>query len=255
MIVWTSGQVGTVGGGSLEFHASSKARNLLVNGQPGPQRERFPLGPRLGQCCGGVVELSFRLVTLHNHMELLRELISQMHPVAVFGAGHVGAALVQVLANLPFAIRWIDSREDVLPDRVPQSVQAEYSETPWTIVQDLSPHTKVVVMTHSHAEDFNIVHRCLLRSENFDDLPFIGLIGSHTKLTTFRRRLSHRDVASPLMDRIVCPIGVVGITDKTPQAIAVSVAAQLLQLVSDAPANFSRVNGKSGESGSELPTL
>ena len=89
---------------------------------------RYPLGPSLGQCCGGVVFLSYRRITAVDAPALQRELVAQLKPVALCGGGHVGAALARLLAGLPFSVRWIDSRDGVFPDALPAQIETEHSE-------------------------------------------------------------------------------------------------------------------------------
>ena len=143
----------------------------------------------------------------------------------LFGAGHVGKALVQVLAPLPFAINWIDSREEMLHD-LPPNVLAIHSAEPADEVRDMSRGDWALVMTHSHDEDFAICE-ALLRHAAFG---WAGVIGSAPKATRFRQRLLRRGFSPPDIARLVMPIGIGGIRSKEAAAIAVAVAAQLLQV-------------------------
>ncbi|WP_234195878.1 xanthine dehydrogenase accessory protein XdhC [Pseudacidovorax sp. NFM-22] len=229
MLVWARGLTATIGGGQLEFQAIDEARALLQSPAAGPQRKRYPLGPSLGQCCGGVVHLSMRRVGAADAAELRRQLTEHLAPVAIFGGGHVGLALARLLATLPYAVRWIDSRDGVFPDALPAQVQTEHSEPVQDAVAALPPGTHVLIMSFSHAEDLDIVIACLRRLRERDDLPYVGLIGSKTKWATFRHRLEARGFGEAEMARITCPIGVPGVTGKEPEVIAVAVAAQLLQ--------------------------
>ena len=150
-------------------------------------------------------------------------------PLALFGGGHVGRALVHTLAPLPFALRWIDSRDEIFPTDVPEGVECEHSSPVQAAVADLAPGSRVLIMSFSHAEDLDIVIACLRRIRERGDLPFVGLIGSKTKWATFRHRLEERGFTPAEIDRITCPIGIQGITGKEPEVIAIAVAAQLLQ--------------------------
>jgi xanthine dehydrogenase accessory factor len=150
-------------------------------------------------------------------------------PVALFGGGHVGRALVEVLSRLPFAVRWVDSRDEVFPRGLPDQVVCEHSDPVQAAVADLQPHSQVLIMSFSHAQDLDVVAACLQRLRVHNDLPFIGLIGSATKWATFQRRLQEKGFADEEIQRITCPIGVPGISGKQPEVIAVSVAAQLLK--------------------------
>ena len=229
MAVWAEGLTGTIGGGQLEFQATQEARELLFGQRAIDGIRRYPLGPSLGQCCGGVVFLSYRRITAADAPALQRELVAQLKPVALFGGGHVGAALARLLASLPFTVRWIDSRDGVFPDALPAQIDTEHSEPVQDAVAALAPGSRVLIMSFSHAEDLDIVIACLKRLRTHDDLPYIGLIGSKTKWATFSHRLEARGFAPEELARITCPIGVPGITGKEPEVIAVAVAAQLLQ--------------------------
>jgi xanthine dehydrogenase accessory factor len=142
----------------------------------------------------------------------------------------VGRAIVQALAPLPFAVTWIDSRDEIFPATVPANVQCEHSDPVHAAVPALAAGSRVLVMSFSHAEDLDIVAACLQRLRGQGDLPYVGLIGSKTKWATFRHRLEQRGFAAAELGRITCPIGIPGIEGKQPEVIAASVAAQLLQV-------------------------
>jgi xanthine dehydrogenase accessory factor len=251
MAVFADALVGTIGGGHLEYEAIARARaQLRAEGVQGKEAKeakeatspeapvRFALGPALGQCCGGVVHLRFERVGAHDVPALAQgladELAGGLVPVALFGGGHVGHALVQVLAPLPFLLTWIDSRDEVFPDEVPERVVCEYSGPVQAAVPGLAPQSRVLVMSFSHAEDLDIVAACLKRQREKADLPYIGLIGSKSKWAAFRHRLEARGFTPAELAQVTCPIGVPGISGKEPEVIAVAVAAQLLQTVNAA---------------------
>ena len=243
MAVFAADQIGTVGGGRLEFEALSEARQQLSRfveaGVPAHnpnvgvnQLRRFALGPTLGQCCGGEVHLRFELVTAADVTRLRERLTQFRHPLALFGGGHVGRALVRLLADLPLAVRWIDSRDEVFPPETPAHVSCEHSDPVQGAVPSLPAGSRVLIMSFSHAEDLDVVAACLLRQRRQADLPFIGLIGSQTKWATFRHRLQARGFDPQELAQVTCPIGVPGIFGKQPEVIAVAVAAQILQTLS-----------------------
>ena len=239
MAVFADRLVGTIGGGHLELQAIAEARRRL-GGVPGPAQMqsplRFALGPALGQCCGGVVYLTFELLTaadLTPAAGLRARLAPRLHPVALFGGGHVGHALARVLAPLPFALTWIDSRDGIFPSPTPEGVVSEHSEPVQLAVPRLAPGSRVLIMSFSHAEDLDVVAACLRRQREHGDLPFIGLIGSKTKWATFSNRLHGRGFAQEELAQITCPIGIPGIEGKEPEVIAVAVAAQLLQTLKE----------------------
>ena len=224
--------INTIGGGHLEFQAIEQARALLRNPSRDPLVLRYALGPSLGQCCGGVVHLRFEhcsVSTPEDAARRVQRLRAHHPPVALFGGGHVGRALIQVLAPLPYAITWIDSRDEIFPHPLPAHVQTEHSDPVQSAVEDLAPGSQVLIMSFSHAEDLEVVAACLRRQRLHQDLPYVGLIGSATKWATFRHRLESRGFTQAELDRITCPIGIAGIAGKEPEVIAVAVAAQLLQ--------------------------
>lgn len=219
MVVTADALQGTIGGGRLEQAAVAEARAVLSRtaageAPGGPAVREVALGPALGQCCGGAATL------------LLEPILPPRWHVAVFGAGHVGKALVRLLAELPCAVTWVDGREDQLPSDPPAGVRAVLSDAPEAEVATLPAGADVVVMTHSHALDQRVVEAALRRR----DLGSVGLIGSRTKRVRFEQRLLARGLAQDDLARLGCPIGLPGLHLEEPQAIAISVAAQLLQL-------------------------
>jgi xanthine dehydrogenase accessory factor len=227
MAVFADRVVGTVGGGHLEWLAIAQARERLGMTTEGWDSD-VALGPSLGQCCGGRVQLAFEPVQSGMASLLAQRLRPHLHPVALFGGGHVGAAIVQALAPLPFEVLWVDSRDEIFPADVPPHVRTEHSDPVHQAVADLLPGCRVLIMSFSHAEDLDIVQACLQRVREQGDLPFVGLIGSQTKWATFRSRLRQRGYTDAELDHITCPIGLSGIRGKEPPVIAAGVAAQLL---------------------------
>ncbi len=228
MAVFDDALVGTIGGGRVEFEAVHEARRRLA-GAVGAPVLRYPLGPALGQCCGGVMHLRFEPVQAADLPALQARLVSRHMPVALFGGGHVGRALIDVLGNLPCAVTWIDSRDEIFPEQVPADVVCEHSDPVHQAVAGLAPQSRVLVMSFSHAEDLDIVAECLRRQRVRADLRYIGLIGSATKWATFRHRLQERGFSAEEMERVTCPIGLSGIPGKEPAVIALAVAAQLMR--------------------------
>ena len=220
--------VGTIGGGHVEFTAIAEARRRL-RGEPGEPVRRYALGPSLGQCCGGVVHLRFDAVGAADAARLREQLAVPLSPVALFGGGHVGRAIVAALAPLPFELTWIDSRDEIFPAGMPASVHCEHSDPGQAAVAGLPAGASVLVMSFSHAEDLDVVAACLARQRQRGDLAFIGLIGSATKWATFRHRLADRGFGESELAQVTCPIGLPGIAGKEPAVIAASVAAPLLQ--------------------------
>ncbi|MGI9436440.1 MAG: xanthine dehydrogenase accessory protein XdhC [Geminicoccaceae bacterium] len=303
MVVMRDRCFGTIGGGHLEYKAIDIARKLLIEADGrGLRLERFPLGPSLGQCCGGMATLLFEPISLplpgwidmlqrqrsdHGKAVLVtgteaprpckmivtdrgscgslddpmlegrvrrvaQGLLAADGPtelrivkassgspvrllfepirtgdfhIVLFGAGHVGKALVQVMQGLPCSITWVDPREHEFPDIVPANVRIDASDQPPLAIDVVPPGSYVLIMTHSHVLDQAICERALRR----DGLAYCGLIGSATKLVKFRRRLSGLGLNASELDGLTCPIGIDGISGKHPSEIAIAVAAQLLQ--------------------------
>ena len=284
MLVDASGQWGTVGGGHLELRGVETARAMLASGEK-RRLERFPLGPSLGQCCGGVVHLAFELadrdhcaeLAARGHEDCWRVVALDGEPdlaivdalghniqrkggrypdfvrsggtrvllddagrrwlvdhvpaprahVMLFGAGHVGAAVVRLLADLPCRVTWVDEREDLFPPVLPANVVAEATDLPEAVVDEAPAGTSFLVMTHNHALDQRLTEAILRRPAHQD---WFGLIGSDTKRKQFEHRLRDRGISRARLDDMVCPIGVPGIKGKEPAVIAVAVVAQLLMV-------------------------
>lgn len=234
MVYSAHAQFDTIGGGHLEWRAAAIARDMLLMAPtPAPARvERIALGPSLGQCCGGVVTLSFELVDAGSARQLAsweateRSRQQALPQVVLFGAGHVGAALVRILSTLPCRVLWVDEREDMFPAALAPQVTIEATDVPNAVVDMADSGAYYLVMTHSHALDQQLSERILGR----DDIAWFGLIGSLTKRRQFEHRLQARGYTTAQLRRITCPIGIDGIDGKEPASIALAVAAQLMQL-------------------------
>jgi xanthine dehydrogenase accessory factor len=202
----------TIGGGHLEYKAMHIAREMLESGKQDTHLERFSLGASLGQCCGGVTVLLF---------EPMGQVQAQ---IAVFGAGHVGRALVPLLASLPCRVRWIDSREQEFPEHIPQGVRKIVNDEPVDEVDDLPKGSYCIVMTHNHQLDLELTAAILKRN----DFTWFGLIGSKTKRVKFEHRLRDRGFDPAVVQRMRCPMGLADVKGKLPIEIAVSVAAEII---------------------------
>ena len=231
MIVTDTGeQTGTIGGGTLEWQATRQAQSLLAKNESYLcQEQELILGPDLEQCCGGVVRLSFELFTKAEKAQVRAKaqqsaLTEKKKTLLLFGAGHVGKAMVRALADHDFAIRWIDTREKMFPAHIPDNTQTCQTAQPEKLLTDLPQDTFVLIMTHSHDQDFKIAITALQNR----DISFVGLIGSGTKKARFVKRFADGGLTLDQISRLTCPIGITGISSKTPQAIATSVVAQLL---------------------------
>jgi len=222
--------INTLGGGQLEFQAVQEAQELLLSATPlaEPLTKRYPLGPSLGQCCGGVVHLSFEVVDA-SHVPTLQARLKTHEPqLSLFGGGHVGRAIVELMQRLPWQVTWIDSRESIFPNEVGFNIHLEHSEPVQGAVASLAAQSHVLIMSFSHAEDLDVLQQCLLRQRQQGDLKSIGLIGSDTKWATFKSRLKQRGFTPEELGQVQCPIGLPGLNAKEPEVIAVSVVAKLL---------------------------
>ncbi|MFT7286923.1 MAG: xanthine dehydrogenase accessory factor [Halieaceae bacterium] len=212
MVVSPSGFAGTIGGGQLEFAALESARELLRTGTPGQRVENFPLGEKLGQCCGGSTSL------------LLESFVPAHERVYLFGAGHVGRALAPVLAALPLQLHWVDTRREEFPRTLPVGVTQHCLADPLDIVKAAPENSYYLIMTHQHPLDYALLEAALRRK----DAAYLGVIGSPSKWRRFRLRLEHRGYDAEAIDTVHCPIGLDAVPGKRPAEIAVSVAAQLI---------------------------
>ena len=167
------------------------------------------------------------------HRWLIDPCLAWRRHLVLFGAGHVGAAIVRALADLPCHVTWVDERDDMFPATVPANAQIEATDVPEAVVDAAAPGTSYLVMTHSHALDQRLSEHILKRG----DALWFGLIGSKTKRMQFEHRLLERGVARERLKGMTCPVGVPGIAGKAPAVIAASVCAQLLQVWEEAERN------------------
>lgn len=226
MLVAADRIFGTIGGGQLEYMAIDHARRVLNNGADA-QEITIPLGPEIGQCCGGRVALGFMCVDRGVAMTLIGKVdleIAQRPHVYVFGAGHVGDALAMALSLVPLRIMLVDTREDELFAAQVPGIETCLTAMPEAVVRDAPEGSAFVVLTHDHALDFLITAEALAR----DDASYVGMIGSKTKRATFRSWLT-REVGRPeIFDRLVCPVGGAAVKDKRPNVIAALAAAEIM---------------------------
>ncbi len=262
MLVWEGGQDGTIGGGALEFEATERARDMLRDGDADHALTRA-LGPDLGQCCGGRVQLWLErwdaarlngqqgavlarsltetamplsikralaqarqgqpLETQLTQGWLIEPLASRQTPVWIWGAGHVGRALVQTLAALPdLPLTWVDTGADRFPEIIPQGVTTIPAAEPARLMAHAPHDAHHLILTYSHALDLALCDAALRRG-----FASAGVIGSDSKWVRFSKRLREAGHANAQIARICCPIGHKAL-GKHPQAIAVGVASALL---------------------------
>lgn len=214
MLVFEDRIAGTIGGGALEWEAMQTARGMLRDGRE-TLEEIVPLGPSRGQCCGGSVTLGFAVTD---------EMAAPAgRPLWIYGAGHVGRAIVQVLAPLPdVAITWVDVAADRFPGVIPEGVTQLLAADPVRVVPHAPQDAEHLVLTYAHDLDLALCHAILSR-----EFASAGLIGSATKWQRFKRRLHALGHADAQIARIACPIGDPSL-GKHPQAIALGVATAMI---------------------------
>jgi xanthine dehydrogenase accessory factor len=217
---------GTIGGGQLEFMAIDEARALLA-GVKTPTLLDIPLGPEIGQCCGGRVEIAIRPVDKALKAELMKrakaEDAARPH-VYLFGGGHVGHALAAAFALLPVHVVVVETREDAL-DGMPDAAETRLTPVPEEMVREAPAGSAFVVLTHDHALDFLIVAEVLKRA----DAAYVGMIGSQTKKATFRSwYLKTAGGSETDFSRLVSPIGGDRVKDKRPAVIAAMAVSEVM---------------------------
>jgi len=199
-----------------------------------PEAEGTAAGPpMLSEPEAGVEAPDCLLWETGSTMLLTETIAPNDFPVVLFGAGHVGAALARVLGTLPCRVLWVDERDAAFP--TPEAfallnapnVAIDANDAPDEAVDTAPPGTSFIVMTHDHSRDLDLAERILRRG----DFLFFGMIGSHTKRKQFEHRLAARGIDPMQIARMHCPLGVDGIVDKSPEVIAISAAAQLLQAI------------------------
>ncbi len=238
MLVARQSQAGTIGGGNLEWRALEQARHMLAAGSaPLLHTEELRLGPDLAQCCGGVVMLSLERMPATARAQLLARRAAQEREPApalwIFGAGHVGKALLRLFDELPlFDILWIDSRAGLLPATHAAHVRTRCVPEPAELVCEAPAGAAFLVLTHDHELDFQICAAILARA----DAAWTGLIGSQSKAARFRSRLRRAGCSETAIATLQCPVGLTAIRSKLPAAIAVGIAAELLTFTTRAVA-------------------
>jgi xanthine dehydrogenase accessory factor len=225
MVIAPDAMIGTIGGGALEYMVIARARQAMRDGLP-PDVMDVPLGPEIGQCCGGRVTVSLRVVTPEDAERLSAERLESealLPHVYLFGSGHVGKALTRALAALPLQVHVIDTRPDELHD-LPASVDARAVLMPEAVVRSAPAGSAFVILTHDHALDFMIAAEALRR----EDTPYVGMVGSGTKRAKFASWYRGEGGREVDLARLVLPIGNFGLVDKRPEVIAALAAAEIL---------------------------
>ncbi len=230
MLVAATQALGTIGGGHLELKAIELARSMLVDQDTAARSVHYPLGPALGQCCGGAVTLRYSMLDA-TALSAWPAAPPKFH-LQLYGAGHVGRAIARALAPLNVVVDWIDEREEEFPSTFnegdpdwPAHIRKVCVDAVESEVRLAPPSAYYLVLTHQHDLDLRITEAILQRG----DFGFLGLIGSKTKKQRFIHRFQERGIAAERIARMICPIGIEGISGKEPEIIAASVVAQLLR--------------------------
>ena len=226
MVVCDDCTFDTIGGGNLEHVVTRRARELLSTalasaGAKTNQQvvENFPLSSKLAQCCGGATNVLFEVFCRHSQH------------LAVYGAGHVAQTLMPIISQLPLQISWIDERDELFEQfsrkhpALPGNVHLRQEECVADTIATLPANCWVLIMTHNHQLDYELVSAALKRA----DCAYIGMIGSDTKARRFTTRLSHQGFGAQDIQRLISPVGLLDVPGKEPINVAVSIAAQLMQ--------------------------
>ncbi len=215
MVVTSDATFDSIGGGKLELLATQEARQLLLMGKVTQRIHHYPLAAQANQCCGGSVTVLIEVFP-RTAIELV-----------LFGAGHVGTALVAIVSELDMHLTWVDNRENLFPEDLPPGVVKVLISEPEEYIRQIPDGAYIVIVTHDHALDYRLTKEIL----QDDTFAYLGLIGSDTKAKRFRKRLQHDGFNELSISKLQCPIGLTELGGKLPMEVAVSIAAQLLSLV------------------------
>jgi xanthine dehydrogenase accessory factor len=237
MVIAADALIGTIGGGALEHLVIDRARKVLREGLP-PDTLDVPLGPEIGQCCGGRVEVALTIVDKGLAERLLARIAAEeaaLPHVYIFGAGHVGHALAVALAPLPLHVTVVDTRREALAG-LPETVAATATALPEAVARGAPEGSSYCILTHDHALDFLIAGEALKRR----DAPYVGMVGSKTKRARFATWFRAEGGSDADLDRLVLPIGAAGLGDKRPAVIAALAAAEIMVHVGQREAEQAR---------------
>ena len=241
MLISEHNITGTIGGGALEYMVIDRARQVLRNGEHQDDLD-IPLGPEIGQCCGGRVDVALRRATPQLVAALTDRLIADdaaLPHVFLFGSGHVGHALARALSPLPAHVHVVDTRPEELTD-LPANVETHAVPMPEAVVRSAPEGSAYVILTHDHALDFLIGAEALQRL----DAPYVGMVGSKTKRARFRSWYLESGYPAKRLEKLVLPIGGKafpdGLGDKRPEVIAALAAAEILVHIGGREASVAR---------------
>jgi len=240
MLISKENIFGSIGGGQLEFIVINKAKELLKNKIRQTEVLSVPLGPGIGQCCGGYVQIQ-----LSHHLNGKKSLenICENNNLFIFGAGHIGQALSSKSLDLSFNVHLIDSRKNFLLMNEYKDIDYIFANEPWKLIKSLPLNSYYIVLTHSHDYDFKIINEIL----KYNSFNFIGLIGSKTKKNRFSHRLINNGHNQELIDLVQCPVGLNINHTKEPSEIAVSIIAKLVDFKNNLIAKNSNIKSNLNE--------
>lgn len=221
MLISSKDIYGTIGGGHLEYLIINKSKELLKNRSKKAQILSIPLGPGIGQCCGGYVQIQ---LTYHASGEESLENFIENSNLFIFGAGHIGQALSFKSLDLNFNVHLVDSRKNFLLMNKNEDIDYIFAKEPWKLVKNLSADSYYIILTHSHDFDFKIIDEVL----TYNKFKFLGLIGSKTKKNRFAKRLKNIGHNQNMINLIECPVGLKINHSKEPNEIAISIVAKLI---------------------------
>lgn len=242
MLVGPAAIFGTIGGGALEYMVIDHARRLIGEERAEDAMD-VPLGPEIGQCCGGRVGVSLRFADAKVRQDLIERIaadVAKACHVYIFGAGHVGRVLAQILSLLPVKVEVIDTRQEELALLAP-GIAARRVAMPEAVVRAAPPHSAFVILTHDHALDFLIANEALARK----DAVYIGMVGSRTKRAKFSSWFVEQGGDVGALSRLVLPIGAQGLGDKRPSVIAALAAAEIMVQIGEREATAGHVSAPS----------
>jgi len=225
MVVSEDETFDTIGGGALEFQSIDIARELLKSNKLQQHTERFNLGKDLKQCCGGVITVFFEVFPASDFV------------LNIFGAGHIGQALVKILAEVDCKVNLFDSRPELLSGIDARNVQTIHLKQPELAVESCAKKSYFLVMTHDHALDQQLCEAILTRG----DAAYCGVIGSSTKGLKFRQRLLKKGFYQDELQQLTCPMGLADLKTKKPMEIAVSIMAECLLLKEKQQLDYARI--------------
>ncbi len=238
MIVGPEAIFGTIGGGALEYMVIEHARRLIVEGRAEDAMD-VPLGPEIGQCCGGRVGVSLRYADRRLQQILVQRVAAEEAGAArvyIFGAGHVGRVLAQILSLLPVRVEVIDTRQEEL-DLLAPGIPFRRVAMPEAVVRSAPSGSAFVILTHDHALDFLIANEALARA----DSPYVGMVGSRTKRAKFVSWFVEQGGDPAALKRLILPIGAQGLGDKRPSVIAALAAAEIMVHIGEREASVGHV--------------